>query len=137
VIELRMVGRMTRRALVLTPVLVAILWLIDGPRWGFSAAAGVAMTLGNLWLSARILGGVAERAPRMLLPAGLATFMLGLLLLTMVALGLQTLDLVYFPVTGFTLIGCHLGLVLWEAAGAYDHASDSKIDPLSAADTRS
>jgi hypothetical protein len=136
VIELKMVGRMTRRALVLTPVLVAVLWVVDGPRWGLSAAAGVAMTLGNLWLSARILGGVAERAPRMLLPAGLATFMLGLFLLTMAALALQALDLVYFPVTGFTLIGCHLGLVLWEAAGAYDKPAN-RTDPLGATDTRS
>lgn len=135
-IELRMVGRMARRAAVLTPVLVAILWLVDGPKWGLSAAAGVAMTLGNLWLSARILGGVAERAPKLLLPAGLATFMLGLFLLTMVALALQALDLVYFPVTGFTLIGCHLLLVLWEAAGAYKH-TETSTKPLSAADTRS
>ncbi len=135
-IELRMVGRMARRALYLTPVLVAILWLVDGPKWGLSGAAGVAMTLGNLWLSARILGGVAERAPKLLLPAGLATFMLGLFLLTMVALALQGLDLVYFPVTGFTLIGCHLGLVLWEAAGAYKH-TETQTNSLSAADTRS
>ncbi|HYP22192.1 MAG TPA: hypothetical protein VEV43_01345 [Actinomycetota bacterium] len=135
-IELGMVGRMARRALLLTPVLVAILWLVDGPKWGLSGAAGVAMTLGNLWLSARILGGVAERQPKLLLPAGLAAFMLGLFLLTMVALALRELDLVYFPVTGFTLIGCHLGLVLWEAAGAYKHTG-TETNPLSAADTRS
>ncbi len=135
-IELQMVGRMARRGAVLTPALVAILWLAGGPKWGFSAAAGVGMTIGNLWLSARILGGIAERTPQMLLPAGLATFMLGLFLLTMVALGLREADLVYFPVTGFTLIGCHLGLVLWEASGAYKHAQTTE-DPLSAADTRS
>lgn len=131
-----MVGRMARRAALLTPVIVAVLWLVDGPKWGLSGLAGVAMTLGNLWLSARILGGVAERAPKLLLPAGMATFMLGLFLLTMVALALQALDVVYFPVTGFTLIGCHLLLVLWEAAGAYKHAETS-TNPLSAADTRS
>jgi hypothetical protein len=131
-----MVGRMARRALILTPVLVAVLWVAGGSEWAGSAVAGVAMTLGNLWLSAKILGGVAERAPRLLLPAGLAAFMLGLFLLTMVALALQALDLVYFPVTGFTLIGCHLGLVLWEAAGAYEHTK-TVSDPLSAADTRS
>ena len=135
-IELRMVGRMARRALLLTPVLVGALWLVDGPKWGLSGLAGVAMTLGNLWLSARILGGVAERAPKLLLPAGLAAFMLGLFLLTIVAFALQGLELVFFPVTGFTLIGCHLGLVLWEAAGAYKHA-ETQTNPLSAADTRS
>ncbi len=131
-----MVGRMARRAVVLTPVLVGVLWLFDGPTWGLSGLAGVAMTLGNLWLSAKILGGVAERTPRLLLPAGLAAFMLGLFLLTLVALALRELDLVYFPVTGFTLIGCHLGLVLWEAAGAYKH-TETGTKSLSAADTRS
>jgi hypothetical protein len=131
-----MVGRMARRALFLTPVLVAVLWLVDGPKWGLSAAVGVAMTLGNLWLSARILGGVAERTPNLLLPAGLAVFMLGLFLLTLVALALRAFDVVYFPVTGFTLIGCHLLLVLWEAAGAYKH-TETSTSPLSAADTRS
>ena len=134
-IELLMVGRMTRRALILTPVLVAILWLVHGPKWGISGAAGVAMSLGNLWLSAKILGGVAERTPKLILPAGLATFMLGLFLLTMVALGLEALDLVYFPVTGLTLVGCHLLLVLWEAAGSYDHVKPT--GSLNAADTRS
>ncbi|HEX2058088.1 MAG TPA: hypothetical protein VHI71_06935 [Actinomycetota bacterium] len=135
-IELRMVGRMARRALFLTPVLVAGLWIAGGPKWGVSGLAGVAMTLVNLWLSARILGVVAERAPRLLLPAGLATFMLGLFVLTMAAVALRALDLVYFPVTGFTLIGCHLGLVLWEAAGAYEH-TETRTNSLSAADTRS
>ncbi|MDQ4124644.1 MAG: hypothetical protein M3134_03450 [Actinomycetota bacterium] len=127
---------MARRALLLTPVLVAVLWLAGGPKWGVSGLAGVAMTLGNLWLSAKILGGVAERAPKLLLPAGLAAFMFGLFLLTIVAVVLRELDVVYFPVTGFTLIGAHLGLVLWEAAGAYKHAETS-TNPLSAADTRS
>ena len=131
-----MVGRMARRALFLTPVLVGVLWLVNGPKWGVSGLAGVAMTLANLWLSARILGVVAERAPKLLLPAGLAAFMLGLFVLTIAAVALREMDVVYFPVTGFTLIGCHLGLVLWEAAGAYEHV-ETPTNPLSAADTRS
>ncbi len=118
-IERDMVRRMIVRGLVLAPVLVATLWLWRGPRYGWSAAAGLALTLGNLWLSARIIGGVAERSPQLLMPAALATFALGLMLLTGIAFGLQAADLVFFPVTGFVLIGSHLGLVLWEAAGAY------------------
>jgi hypothetical protein len=122
-IELEMVSRMARRALLLAPILVGVLWLVGGSSWGLSAAVGVAMTLGNLWLSARIIGGVAERNPQLLLPAGLATFALGLALLTALAFALRAIDAVYFPVTGFVLIGSHLGLVLWEASGAY-----SKLD---------
>jgi hypothetical protein len=124
VIELEMVRRMVTRGLVVGPVLVAVLWVWEGFDYGISAAIGVAMTLANLWLSARIIGGVAERNPQLLLPAGLATFALGLLLLTAVALGLRTVEFVVFPVTGFVLVGSHLGLVLWEAGGAY-----RKVEP--------
>jgi hypothetical protein len=119
VIELRMVHRMIRRGLVLAPVLAAGLWLFGSLEWAVSGLVGVAMTLGNLWLAAVIIGGVAERTPQLLLPAALASFFLGLTALTGVALALRAADAVYFPVTGFVLIGTHLGLVLWEAAGAY------------------
>ena len=118
-IERGMVRRMILRGLVLAPVIVAALWLWRGQTYAWSGAVGLALTLGNLWLSARIIGGVAESSPQLLMPAALATFALGLLLLTAVALALQSADLVFFPVTGFVLIGSHLGLVLWEAAGAY------------------
>jgi hypothetical protein len=134
VIELQMVRRMALRGLLISPLVIAALAAFGGVRYGISAAAGLAMTLLNLWLSGRIIGGVAEKNPELLLPAGLATFTLGLLLLTGIALGLRATDLVYFPVTGLVLVGSHLLLVLWEAAGAYGH-----LDRTSAttAETRS
>jgi hypothetical protein len=119
-----MVHRMIRRGLVLAPVLGAGLWLFGSLEWAVSGVVGVAMTLGNLWLAALIIGGVAERSPQLLLPAALASFFLGLAALTGIALALRAADAVYFPVTGFVLIGTHLGLVLWEASGAY-----GKIEP--------
>lgn len=120
-IELRMVRRMIVRALWLAPVVVLTLWIFGSPRWALSGAIGLAMTLANLWLAARIIGGVADKTPQLLLPAALATLALGLMLLTGVAVALRAADLVYFPVTGFVLVGSHLLLVLWEAAGAYGH----------------
>ncbi len=117
-VEVQMVKGMVRKGLLLSPVLIAALFFWGGATYAISAAVGLAMALGNLWLSAAIIGGVAQRNPQMLLPAGLASFILGLLVLTGVAAGLQALDVIYFPVTGFTLIGAHLGLVLWEAAAA-------------------
>jgi hypothetical protein len=134
VIELQMVRRMAFRGLLIAPFVIALLAAFGGVRYGVSAAAGLAMTVLNLWLSGRIIGGVAERNPELLLPAGLATFTLGLLLLTGIALGLRAADLVYFPVTGIVLVGSHLLLVLWEAAGAYDHADRSRA---ATAETRS
>ena len=119
-IELQMVRRMAVRGVLLSPLVIGGLWLWEGSRYAFSGAAGMAMTLLNLWISARIIGAVAEKTPKLLLPVAMATFVLGLLMLTGIALILRSTDAVYFPVTGFTLIGTHLGLVLWEAAGAYE-----------------
>jgi hypothetical protein len=137
VIELQMVRRMALRGLLIAPVVIAALAAFGGVRYGFSAAVGLAMTIGNLWLSGRIIGGVAERSPALLLPAGLATFTLGLLLLTGIALGLRAADLVYFPVTGIVLVGSHLLLVLWEAAGAYEHSDRQQASTAETAETRS
>ena len=119
-IETRMVARMIRRGLLVSPLIVALLWLWGGAEYGLSAAIGIAMTLANLWLAGRIIGAVAERNPQLLLVAAMGAFVLGLAALTVVAVALRSLDSVVFPVTGLVLIGMHLGLVLWEAAGAYE-----------------
>jgi hypothetical protein len=121
-IELAMVRRMTIKALAAAPLVLAGLWLLGGPRYAWSGAIGLVMTLANLWLAARIIGGVAENNPSLLLVAGLGAFGLGLALLTGMAVLLETRDAVFFPVTGFVLVGGHLILVLWEASGAYGRA---------------
>lgn len=118
-----MVRRMIIRGVYVAPVLIAALWLLNGNRYAVSGAIGLAMTLANLLLAARVIGGVAENDPRLLLPAAMVAFLVGLGALTALAFALKASGIVYFPVTGFTLIGSHLLLVLWEAAGAY------KIDP--------
>jgi hypothetical protein len=141
-IELRMVQRMARRGLALGPVVVgglAIAGALTGGagtalEWALSGAVGLAMTLGNLWLAAVIIGGVAERAPHLLMGAALATFALGLILLTGVAFVLQKTGAVFFPVTGFVLVASHLGLVLWDAAGAY--GTKSNIEQSSGANAK-
>ena len=121
-----MVHRMIKRALILAPALIAALWLAGSTSWALSGAVGLVMTLGNLWLSARIIGGVAEHNPQLLLPAGLVAFMLGLGLLTGITIALRAAHLVFFPVTGFVLLGAHFLLVLWEAAGAYRNTANAR-----------
>ena len=114
-----MVKRMMRRALYLAPAIVLALGIAGGWTWALSAAVGVALTVGNLWLAARIIGGVAENNPSLLLVGAMAAFTLGLAILTGIAFALKQIDSIYFPVTGFVLIGSHLVLVLLEAAKAY------------------
>ena len=114
-----MVRRMLSRSLYVAPVLVVGLWLAGGSLWALSGAAGIGMTLLNLFIAGRIIGSVAENTPRLLLPAAMVALTLGLAVLTGIAFALKAADLVYFPVTGITLVGTHLLLVLWEGAGAY------------------
>ncbi len=116
-IEVQMVARMVRRGLWSAPLLGAALLLWGGPLYAWSGVAGLGMALLNLWLSARLIGGVADRNPQLLMAVGLATFVLGLILVTCIALALNAMNLVFFPVTGVSLIGSHLVLVLWEASG--------------------
>lgn len=111
-----MVRRMISRSVVVAPVLIAGLWIFNGADWAWSGGVGLAMTLLNLLIASRIIGGVAENAPRLLLPAAMVAFTLGLAVLTGIAFALKAFDLVYFPVTGLTLVGTHLLLVLWEGA---------------------
>lgn len=122
-VEVQMVRRMFSRSLYVAPVLIAGLWLLQGSLWAVSGAAGIAMTLLNLFIAGRIIGSVAENTPRLLLPAAMVALTLGLAVLTGIAFALKASDLVHFPVTGITLVGTHLLLVLWEGAGAY------KVDP--------
>jgi hypothetical protein len=139
VIEVAMVRRMATRALLLAPFLIAGAALFGGLEYALSAAIGLALTIVNLWIAARIIGGVAENSPGLLMAAALGAFAFGLLLLTGIALALQKAEVVFFPVTGFVLVGSHLLLVLWEAAGAHDHidaplkrqSSDATAEPRS------
>ncbi len=118
-IEMQMVVRMAKRAMFLAPIVVVALWIMGGPIWALSGAVGIAMTLANLWAAARIIGGVADNNPTLLLVAAMVAFTLGLALLGAIAFGLQALDIVDFPVVGFTLIGTHMVLVIAEAGAAY------------------
>ncbi len=114
-----MVGRMMRRGALAAPAVLAGLWAWDGGRAALSGAVGLGLALLNLWLAARVIGGVADTSPHLLLLAAMVAFALGLGLLTGIAFALQAAGVVSFPVTGWTLIGAHLGLVLWEAGRAF------------------
>ncbi|MEA2451563.1 MAG: hypothetical protein QOG04_273 [Actinomycetota bacterium] len=115
-VELQMVKRMIVRGLYLAPVLIAALWLWNGSDYAVSGAIGLGLTLLNLFLAAQVIGRVAENSPRLLLPAAMVAFTLGLAVITGLSYVLKSTGVIYFPVTGFTLIGTHLLLVSWEAA---------------------
>lgn len=123
-IELAMVNRMLRRGALVLILSVLALVILGGREEAFSGALGVGMALLNLWVAGRIIGGIAENAPHLLMPAALASFVFAALLLTVTGVLLQGSPVVDFKVTGVTLVASHLLLVTWEAAGSL-----LKIDP--------
>lgn len=114
-----MVKRMVRRGLFLAPAVVAVLALLGGPAFGVSAAAGIALAVANLWLAGRIIGGLAENRPELLLAGAFAAFFLGFVFLAAAAILLRRAEWIDFPVAGITMVGAHLTLVTWEAADAF------------------
>ena len=119
-----MVRRMIRRGLLFAPLVIGILWAAGGPPYAVSAAAGIALTLLNLWLAGRIIGGLAENRPDLLVVGAIAALAVGMGLVVAGLLVLRGIEYIDLTVAGIVLIGSHLGVVVWEAAGAF-----LKIDP--------
>lgn len=126
-IELQMVKRMMVRGLYLVPGLVLALWLWNGSEYAFSGLVGLGLTVMNLFLAAQVIGRVADSSPRLLLPAAMVAFTLGLAVVTGISFVLKSTGVIYFPVTGFSLIGSHLLLVGWEAAGSYKGSPSTRV----------
>ncbi|MDQ5814799.1 MAG: hypothetical protein M3516_00690 [Actinomycetota bacterium] len=123
-IELEMVRRMIRRGLLFAPLVIGILWAAGGPRYAVSGAAGIALTLANLWLAGRIIGGLAENRPDLLVIGAIVALGAGMGLVVVGLLVLRSIEYIELTVAGIVLIGSHLVVVVWEAAGAF-----LKIDP--------
>lgn len=123
-IELAMVRRMLTRGMVILVLTAGVLSVVGDPKDSLSGALGVAMALLNLWVAGRIIGGIAENAPHLLMPAALASFVFAALLLTVSGVLLRGNSIVDFKIIGLALVSSHLLLVTWEAA-----TSLLKIDP--------
>jgi hypothetical protein len=85
-----------------------------GPDGAVSGAFAVALVLGNLALSAALLGWAARISLALLMGAALGGFALRLLLLTVVVWVVKDQGWVDITALGFTLIVTHLGLLVWE-----------------------
>jgi len=113
-VEAQVAGDMARRILPVLPVLVVVAGLIWGVDGAFSGAFAVALVLGNLALSAALLGWAARISLPLLMAAALGGFALRLFLLTAVVWAVKDQAWVDITALGFTLIVTHLGLLVWE-----------------------
>ena len=113
-VEAQVAADMARRMLPVLPVLVIVAGLIWGADGAFSAAFAVVLVLGNLALSAALLGWAARISLALLMAAALGGFALRLFLLTAVVWAVKDQPWVDITALGFTLIVTHLGLLVWE-----------------------
>lgn len=114
-----MVQRMVKRGALVAPFVVAFFLLSAGPLGAAASAIGVALALGNLWASGRVIGGVAENATHLLLPAAMMMLIFSLVLVTIAGAVITRTDVLDFTITGLVFLGLHLTLVMWEAAGSF------------------
>ena len=113
-----MVQRMVKRGFVLGPFVIAICFLFAGPDGAAAAAIGVGLALLNLWASGRVIGGVAENAVHLLLPAAMMMLIFSLILVSIAGVVMTRTDVLDFTITGLVFLALHLTLVVWEAAGS-------------------
>ena len=105
---------MARRMVPVLPVLVVVAGLIWGADGAISAALAVVLVLGNLALSAALLGWAARISLALLMAAALGGFILRLVLLTAVVYAVKDQGWVDIVALGITLAVTHVGLLIWE-----------------------
>jgi len=113
-VEAQLAGDMAKRVLPLLPVVVVVAGLARGADGAASAAFAVALVLGNLALSAALLGWAARISLALLMGAALGGFGLRLFVLTAIVWVVKDQPWVDITALGFTLIVTHLGLLVWE-----------------------
>lgn len=113
-----MVQRMVKRGFILVPFVVAFFFLVAGPDGAAASAVGAGLALFNLWASGRVIGGVAENATHLLLPAAMMMLIFSLILVSIAGVVITRTEVFDFAITGLVFIGMHLTLVVWEAAGS-------------------
>jgi hypothetical protein len=118
-VEFELMGNMVRRGLWLTPF-VALISAVTGGLEGFLAAVlGLALAIANLWFGGRVLGGLAENRPDLLLPGAIVVLAVAFGATIGALTALKQVDFIAFPLTAIIFAGSHLILVTWEAADRF------------------
>jgi hypothetical protein len=105
-----------RRGLMVAPLVVLVAGLAWGGDGAASAAAAVALVVGNFLLSAAMLSWGARISPTALAGVALGGYIIRLGLITVAVLAVRSQPWVDLVPLGLTLIVTHLGLLIWEAS---------------------
>lgn len=113
-VEAQVAADMARRMLPVLPVLVLVAGLVWGVDGALSAVFAVVLVLGNLAMSAALLGWAARVSLALLMAAALGGFILRLVLLTAVVYAVKDQAWVDIVALGITLAVTHVGLLVLE-----------------------
>ncbi|HZK51206.1 MAG TPA: hypothetical protein VFD47_06555 [Actinomycetota bacterium] len=132
-IELAIVQHMIKRGALLAPVLIVVLLALEGLEAAGAGAIGLGLALLLLWLSGRIIGGLAENRPDLLMVGAMVAMAVSLVGAGVALVALERVDFVDFRVAAITLVTSYLVLIIWEAADKFlklppqqDNGSESR-----------
>ncbi len=113
-VERQIAFDMSRRGLIVAPVLIAVSTAIWGVHGGISSAFAMALTLANLIAAALLIEWAAKISLAAIAAAALGGYVLRLALLTVAVLAVRHQSWVSWIPLAFTLAITHLGLLIWE-----------------------
>ena len=132
-IELAIVQHMIKRGALLAPILIVVLLAVEGLDAAGAGAIGLGLALLLLWISGRIIGGLAENRPDLLIVGAMVAMAVSLAGAGVALVVLERVDFVDFRVAAITLVTSYLVLIIWEAADKFlklppqqDNGSESR-----------
>ena len=114
-VERQIVADMARRAALIAPAVVLVASLAAGTRGALSALYALAIVLVNFALSAAVLTRASKMSPTAIMAAVLGGFLVRMTLVAVAIALVNDAGWVSRLPLGLTVVGTHLGLLVWEA----------------------
>jgi len=112
--ELDVSKDMSRRGIVLAPLVIAVCAVIWGADGAWSSAYGVALVIVNFLVAAGIIAAMARISLAAMLGGVLFGYLLRLGLIFLAVWLVRDASWISLPALGATIIVTHLGLLVWE-----------------------
>ena len=112
--ESEIVRDLSRRALPVAPVVIAVAAVFAGVDGALSAAVGLALVVANFVAAASSLAWAARINYGVMMGVALFGYLLRISALFAAVFLLRELDWVHVPSLGVTIVVTHLGLLAWE-----------------------
>jgi hypothetical protein len=105
---------MVKKAAIVGPILILVFGLIWGLDGALSTAYGLALVVANFVLAAAMLSYAGRISPGFLMGAALFGYLIRLTLIFLAIWLVKEAPWVELVPMGLTIIGTHLGLLMWE-----------------------